>query len=92
MKVINVMTFKMPMDKIRSKFLENNTIQGPGTISELESILTKYKFCIVEFKPIWIAIVHMRICWKNTEMQCIEIKMSILMLMYSVSFVTICYS
>ena len=40
----HVMTFKMPMDKIRNKFFKNNTIQGPARISELEKV---FKYVIM---------------------------------------------
>ena len=40
----HVMTFKMPMEEIRKKFIESNSIQGPSTILELESM---FKYVIM---------------------------------------------
>ena len=40
----HVMTFKMPMEKIRNKFIVNNSIEGPASISELDTI---FKYVIM---------------------------------------------
>ena len=40
----HVMTFKMPMEDIRNKFIKDNSIQGPSRLSELESI---FKYVIM---------------------------------------------
>ena len=40
----HVMTFKMPMEKIRNKFIKDNSIPGPSTLSELETI---FKYVIM---------------------------------------------